>query len=77
MRRVTLPWQRTYTSGVSTIKSQTTPMNPGMIWVLPIPAVGGTIAELRALGVEVVRDDKPAVAMPRWPADALTPPPST
>ncbi|MDQ2797912.1 MAG: hypothetical protein M3Y06_12270 [Actinomycetota bacterium] len=74
-RRVTLPWQRTYTSGVRTIKSHPTPMNPSIVWVFPIRDVEGTIAAPQAHGVEVVRDDKPAVAMPWWPADALTPPP--
>ncbi len=74
-RRVTLPWQRTYTSGVWTIKSHPTPMNPSIVWVFPIRDVEETIAALQAHGVEVVRDDKPAVAMPWWPADALTPPP--
>ncbi|MDQ2757411.1 MAG: hypothetical protein M3Y71_12755 [Actinomycetota bacterium] len=71
---VTLPWQRAYTSGTWTIKSHPTPLDPSIIWVFPIRDVDGTIAALQAHGVEVVRDDKPAVPLP-WPADALTPPP--
>ncbi len=74
--QVTLPWQRTYTSGTWTIKSHPTPLDPSIIWVFPIRDVEGTIAALQAHGVEVVRDDKPAVPLP-WPADALTPPPGT
>ncbi len=74
--RVTLPWQRTYTSGKWTIKSHPTPLDPSIIWVFPIRDVEATIAALQAHGVEVVRDDTPAVPLP-WPTDALTPPPGT